>query len=302
MNEEIGSVMRAIGRELAAASQSHSSALLTGVKVRIARLGAGVDSRAAQAEPNGYRLGAAIALSSVLAGLEDRLPSPSALKVLNRLHRPEILCTIASVPGLTQKPMADRLNLAESALSRYVNELAHEGFLEPAVALDGPGKAWSLTPWGRRTFLRLLDSDCLRRVPTADLSNAVIALTSVDGASLSAEPYTTADQRMTARPRLGVRTELRPQVQNRYPVDGEYTLMGSRTQVSNEIAPYAATIDSEIHDIIRKSAWLALGNEKYAYHVTGLATPKRFGLGVARPRSRITRSLPKGEALVDLAS
>jgi MarR family len=167
--EETVANIRAIAQSLALAAKSANAHDLDAPNLDIAALTAGLDPNVLNSESPEFRAGAAAALSSVLSALADQMLSMVALEVLRKRHRARVLSALASRPGLTQKKLAELLQLQESNLSVYLRELSQTGFVEPAPPVEGWGKAWSLTSWGISRFLDLVDGQLAGLVPEDEL-------------------------------------------------------------------------------------------------------------------------------------
>jgi MarR family len=212
--------IRRLARSLALASHSGSPDVLKEPRIQLAQLTAGLDPDAVDPESADFRFGAAQALGRVLNGLAEQAMSHSTVEMLFKKQRARVLTSIAAESGSPQKELSERLGIRESNLSRYVQELAGAGLIEPAAtaASNKKGKAWELSPWGVKTFFTIVSGPVAANVPDDELAaglsgarqrHSVIALDVAQEGARSAQPMTISKNEVYRRleEALGRRTD-----------------------------------------------------------------------------------------------
>lgn len=161
-------------RALAAANSARTIDGLDEPKQAIADLVAGLNPRERNIDDPNFRFGASEALSTVLNAVTEQMVSISTERLLYKANRARILNGVARWPGVSQRQLAENLDIKAPNLSSYLQELADVSLIEPAAASQR-GKAWALSPWGVQTFLQLAPQGFSGAVPEDELTQGLTA-------------------------------------------------------------------------------------------------------------------------------
>ena len=151
--------VRVVAHQVALSLLGGNNQALAEAGLDIARLTAGQDPDEIDTTQPEYIFGASDALSVAISAVGEAIPNQPTVDFLQATDNAKMLAKIASRPDISTGEVIEELSKLEDdmpAEERLVT-LKELGLIEPAVPLGGSvDRAWRLSPWGKRTYLKLL--------------------------------------------------------------------------------------------------------------------------------------------------
>ena len=151
--------VRVVAHQVAISLLRGSNEALAHAGRDVARLTAGHDPDTIDRSSPEYIFGASDALSVAISAVGEAIPNQPIVVFLQVTDNAKMFAKIASRPDISTGEVIEELSKLEDdmpAEERLVT-LKELGLIEPAVPLGGSvDRAWRLSPWGKRTYLKLL--------------------------------------------------------------------------------------------------------------------------------------------------
>jgi len=166
-----------LARRIAFAAETRDRAELEQIRRDCVDLILDVDPDSVDEKSPSYRYGSFDVLASIVSALEEQTLSANTCELLSKSGRARILNAVVGYPGRNQKQLSSALGIQESNLAIYLRELLDERLLEPSPRNLARGRCYTLTPWGKKAWEKIVASHKSYGIPWLELRQGLDAKT-----------------------------------------------------------------------------------------------------------------------------
>jgi hypothetical protein len=153
--------IRVAAREITIAGLLGSNENLHKAGMEVAQLIVGLDPDSVDRSSVDFAFGAAEGLSAALSVAREATPDVATVEFLLKKSNARLMVKIASEPRISESSLplegSEGDEIVNAVTGARIFSLSRLGIIEPAPPPEGSTeKAWQLSPWGKRTYIKLL--------------------------------------------------------------------------------------------------------------------------------------------------